>query len=126
MNIIMIDNYDSFTYNLVQEMGKLGAEMTVFRNDKISLDELEAEKSTSCVPKTLRKMCSLTSAKQLIAEEDLGPLMDKIKMAVLRFGKFVLIEVMQEVNENPSEAVVEADKFIIDAMKKHNMLVLTR
>ncbi|MCH2174198.1 MAG: aminodeoxychorismate/anthranilate synthase component II [Lentisphaeria bacterium] len=39
--IVMIDNYDSFTYNLVQEMGKLGAEITVFRNDQISIEELE-------------------------------------------------------------------------------------
>lgn len=38
--IVMIDNYDSFTYNLVQEMGKLGATMAVHRNDQISLDEL--------------------------------------------------------------------------------------
>ena len=40
--IVMIDNYDSFTYNLVQEMGKLGASMAVHRNDKITLEELEA------------------------------------------------------------------------------------
>ncbi len=40
--ILMIDNYDSFTYNLVQYMGELGAELEVFRNDKIGLDEIEA------------------------------------------------------------------------------------
>jgi anthranilate synthase/aminodeoxychorismate synthase-like glutamine amidotransferase len=40
--IVMIDNYDSFTYNLVQEMGKLGASMAVYRNDTITLAELEA------------------------------------------------------------------------------------
>ncbi|WP_232699097.1 aminodeoxychorismate/anthranilate synthase component II [Brevibacillus daliensis] len=39
--IIMIDNYDSFTYNLVQFVGELGQELRVFRNDKISLDEIE-------------------------------------------------------------------------------------
>ena len=33
--LVIIDNYDSFTYNLVQYMGELGAEMKVFRNDKI-------------------------------------------------------------------------------------------
>jgi anthranilate synthase component 2 len=49
MNIIMIDNYDSFTYNLVQEMGKLGAEMTVHRNDKITLAELEAAAPTALI-----------------------------------------------------------------------------
>ncbi len=40
--ILMIDNYDSFTYNLVQYLGELGQEMEVFRNDKISLEEIEA------------------------------------------------------------------------------------
>ena len=39
--IAVIDNYDSFTYNLVQYLGELGAELRVFRNDKISLDDLE-------------------------------------------------------------------------------------
>jgi anthranilate synthase component 2 len=36
----MIDNYDSFTYNLVQYFGELGAEVQVFRNDEITLDEV--------------------------------------------------------------------------------------
>jgi anthranilate synthase component II len=40
--IAIIDNYDSFTYNLVQYLGELGAEMRVFRNDAISPEELEA------------------------------------------------------------------------------------
>jgi anthranilate synthase/aminodeoxychorismate synthase-like glutamine amidotransferase len=39
--ILMIDNYDSFTYNLVQYLGVLGAEVVVRRNDKITLDEVE-------------------------------------------------------------------------------------
>ena len=39
--IAVIDNYDSFTYNLVQYLGELGAELTVFRNDKITIDALE-------------------------------------------------------------------------------------
>jgi anthranilate synthase/phosphoribosyltransferase len=38
--IAVIDNYDSFTYNLVQYLGELGAEVRVFRNDQITLDEL--------------------------------------------------------------------------------------
>jgi anthranilate synthase component 2 len=37
----MIDNYDSFTYNIVQYLGELGEEVQVFRNDKIALDEIE-------------------------------------------------------------------------------------
>jgi anthranilate synthase/aminodeoxychorismate synthase-like glutamine amidotransferase len=40
--IVVIDNYDSFTYNLVQYMGELGARVQVYRNDTISLAELEA------------------------------------------------------------------------------------
>ena len=37
--LLMIDNYDSFTYNLVQYFGELGQEVKVYRNDKISIDE---------------------------------------------------------------------------------------
>ena len=40
--ILVIDNYDSFTYNLVQYLGELGAEMTVRRNDVVTVDEVEA------------------------------------------------------------------------------------
>jgi anthranilate synthase component 2 len=40
----MIDNYDSFTYNLVQYLGELGADVRVFRNDAITLDEVAAMK----------------------------------------------------------------------------------
>ncbi len=40
--IIFIDNYDSFTYNLVQYFGELGAQVTVYRNDAISADQVEA------------------------------------------------------------------------------------
>ena len=39
--LLMIDNYDSFTYNLVQYFGELGEEVRVFRNDQITVDELE-------------------------------------------------------------------------------------
>ena len=39
---LVIDNYDSFTYNLVHFLGELGADTTVVRNDKITLDEIEA------------------------------------------------------------------------------------
>ena len=40
--VFVLDNYDSFTYNLVQYMGELGADMTVRRNDELSVDEVEA------------------------------------------------------------------------------------
>jgi para-aminobenzoate synthetase component II len=39
--ILMIDNYDSFTYNLVQYLGEMGQELQVYRNDAISLEEIE-------------------------------------------------------------------------------------
>ena len=39
--IFILDNYDSFTYNLVQYMGELGAELVVHRNDQITCDEIE-------------------------------------------------------------------------------------
>lgn len=40
--ILMIDNYDSFTYNLVQYLGELGEELVVKRNDEITIEEIEA------------------------------------------------------------------------------------
>lgn len=39
--ILMIDNYDSFTYNIVQYLGELGQDVTVFRNDEITISEIE-------------------------------------------------------------------------------------
>lgn len=40
--LLVIDNYDSFTYNLVQYLGELGSEMHVVRNDDVTIDEIEA------------------------------------------------------------------------------------
>ena len=40
--LLLIDNYDSFTYNLYQYLSELGAEVEVRRNDKVTLDEIEA------------------------------------------------------------------------------------
>jgi anthranilate synthase/aminodeoxychorismate synthase-like glutamine amidotransferase len=42
--LLMIDNYDSFTYNLVQYLGELGEDITVFRNDRITVAEIEKMK----------------------------------------------------------------------------------
>ena len=42
MKLLMIDNYDSFTYNIVQYFGELGADVEVVRNDEITLDEIAA------------------------------------------------------------------------------------
>ena len=40
--LVMIDNYDSFTYNLVQYLGELGEDVKTFRNDEITIEEIEA------------------------------------------------------------------------------------
>jgi len=47
--LLMIDNYDSFTYNLVQYLGELGEEVVVYRNDEVTLDQIEALKPTHVV-----------------------------------------------------------------------------
>ena len=44
MKLVMIDNYDSFTYNIVQYFGELGAEVEVFRNDEITLEGIAQRK----------------------------------------------------------------------------------
>jgi anthranilate synthase component II len=44
LKLVMIDNYDSFTYNIVQYFGELGAEVEVFRNDEITLEGIAARK----------------------------------------------------------------------------------
>lgn len=41
--LLVIDNYDSFTYNLVQYLGELGADMKIFRNDEITVDAIEKD-----------------------------------------------------------------------------------
>ncbi|HEX2055360.1 MAG TPA: aminodeoxychorismate/anthranilate synthase component II [Nitrospiraceae bacterium] len=47
--LLMIDNYDSFTYNLVQYFGELGEDVRVSRNDKITIEEIEALKPSRIV-----------------------------------------------------------------------------
>ena len=49
MKLLMIDNYDSFTYNLVQYFGELGADIEVFRNDEISIDQIADHAPTHLV-----------------------------------------------------------------------------
>lgn len=64
--ILVIDNYDSFTYNLVQYLGELGAEMRIFRNDEITVEEavaLNPEKVLvspgPCTPKEAGISCDI-------------------------------------------------------------------
>jgi anthranilate synthase/aminodeoxychorismate synthase-like glutamine amidotransferase len=49
MRVLVLDNYDSFTYNLVQYLGELGAEVETVRNDRASVDELLAGGYERCV-----------------------------------------------------------------------------
>ncbi len=49
MKVLMIDNYDSFTYNLVQYLGELGADVHTVRNDRASVEELLGERWDRCV-----------------------------------------------------------------------------
>ena len=49
MNVLVIDNYDSFTYNLVHYFGELGATLRVARNDKITTDEIAADRPDAIV-----------------------------------------------------------------------------
>lgn len=49
MSVLLIDNYDSFTYNLAQYLGELGADLTVRRNDEITLEEITALNPTHIV-----------------------------------------------------------------------------
>jgi anthranilate synthase/aminodeoxychorismate synthase-like glutamine amidotransferase len=64
--ILVVDNYDSFTYNLVQYLGELGAEMRVFRNDEITVEQavaLNPEKVLvspgPCTPKEAGISCDI-------------------------------------------------------------------
>ncbi|MGH7712672.1 MAG: glutamine amidotransferase-related protein, partial [Gemmatimonadaceae bacterium] len=49
MSILLIDNYDSFTYNLVQHLGSLGAELDVHRNDAVTVDDVIALRPSAIV-----------------------------------------------------------------------------
>ena len=54
--ILVIDNYDSFTYNLVQYLGELGAQMRVVRNDQTTVDEIEEKLPDAIVISPGRKL----------------------------------------------------------------------
>jgi anthranilate/para-aminobenzoate synthase component II len=41
LKVLVIDNYDSFVYNLVQYIGELGAEVIIYRNDQITLEQIK-------------------------------------------------------------------------------------
>ena len=49
--MLMIDNYDSFTYNLVQYLSELGQKLIVYRNDKIDIEQIKRLRPTSRIIK---------------------------------------------------------------------------
>ncbi|MCX7853900.1 MAG: aminodeoxychorismate/anthranilate synthase component II [Caldilineales bacterium] len=49
MTVVVIDNYDSFTYNLVQYLGELGADLRVWRNDEVTVEEIQRLRPTHIV-----------------------------------------------------------------------------
>ena len=53
IKLLMIDNYDSFTYNIVQYFGELGAEVEVFRNDEITVEGIAARQPDRLDGKTI-------------------------------------------------------------------------
>ena len=57
--LLMLDNYDSFTYNVVQYLGELGADVKVVRNDELSVAEIE-----SLNPERIVGTCSAGHARQ--------------------------------------------------------------
>src|SRR5690349_22046727 len=64
--ILLIDNYDSFTYNLFHYLGELGADIQVFRNDEITIDDIQALKPAKivispgpCTPKEAGISCEV-------------------------------------------------------------------
>ncbi|RFB80209.1 anthranilate synthase component II [Methylovirgula sp. 4M-Z18] len=67
--VTLIDNYDSFTWNLVHYLGQLGADVTVYRNDQVSVDDVLAEEPDAivlspgpCTPKEAGICCDLIRA----------------------------------------------------------------
>lgn len=67
--LLMIDNYDSFTYNLVQYFGELGVEMEIYRNDEITVEEIADKKPARicvspgpCTPKEAGISCAVIEA----------------------------------------------------------------
>ena len=54
--LILIDNYDSFSYNLYQMLGALGAKLTVIRNDEKAPEEIEAMKPAGCCVEVVQKL----------------------------------------------------------------------
>ena len=87
MNVLVIDNYDSFTYNLVQYLGELGATVDVVRTDRATVDELLGRGADRLVtgrpnPLVVGRDHSLVAAPELPEELELSASCEGIVMAV--------------------------------------------
>ena len=71
--VLVIDNYDSFTYNLVQYLGELGAEVRVMRNDLFSLEDVVRAKPAYEYEESRAKARGVVRAIELAAGQEAWP-----------------------------------------------------
>ena len=69
--LLMIDNYDSFTYNVVQYLAELGADVQVYRNDEITIEQIEACVAT---PNLQQHHCGTSNTFSCGAKRDRRPI----------------------------------------------------
>ena len=80
MKLLIIDNYDSFTYNLVQYIGIINPNMKVVRNDKITIDEIKIlkENETIFIPQgSKHRLANKAATKLIIIEFWYGDILDE-------------------------------------------------
>ena len=131
--ILVIDNYDSFTYNLVQYLGELGAEMRVFRNDEISVSEavaLQPEKVLispgPCTPKEAGVSCDII--REFGSKIPVfGVCLGHQSLAEVYGGKVVRAERLMHGKTSPifheGESVFKGLSNPFDATRYHSLLV---
>jgi anthranilate synthase/aminodeoxychorismate synthase-like glutamine amidotransferase len=131
--ILVIDNYDSFTYNLVQYLGELGAEMRVFRNDEISVSKavaLQPEKVLispgPCTPKEAGVSCDII--REFGSKIPVfGVCLGHQSLAEVYGGKVVRAERLMHGKTSPifheGESVFKGLSNPFDATRYHSLLV---
>ena len=71
--LLMLDNYDSFTYNLVQYLGELGADVCVYRNDAITVDQVAELGPTQIVVRNANGGGGLTNTRNSLTASQARP-----------------------------------------------------